>query len=112
MTERRNKPPAKVRGNTTPRKAIKDWPENERPREKLVRSGAEALSDGELLAILLRIGHAGQSAEGLGRQLLDLCGGLGGIDRAHVEELLSVPGLGIAKAAQLNQPRSGSACGL
>lgn len=41
---------------------IKDWLEAERPREKLLLAGAEALSDGELLAILLRTGYAGQSA--------------------------------------------------
>lgn len=83
------------------RKSIKDWPEAERPREKLVGSGAETLTDGELLAILLRIGSAGQSAEGLGRELLTQFEGLNGIDRAHIEELMNVPGLGIAKAAQL-----------
>lgn len=54
MTDPREVSPSKAPGRTTARKAIKDWPENERPREKLVRFGAEALSDGELLAILLR----------------------------------------------------------
>ncbi|VVB63941.1 RadC-like JAB domain protein [uncultured archaeon] len=83
------------------RRAIREWPEAERPREKLIKAGAEALSDGELLAIILRIGNAGQSAEDLGRELLARCGGLPGLDRVHVEELLSLPGLGIAKAAQI-----------
>ena len=82
-------------------RAIKEWPEAERPREKLIKSGAEALSDGELLAIILRIGNHGQSADDLGRELLARYGGLQGLDRVHVEDLLSVPGLGIAKAAQL-----------
>jgi DNA repair protein RadC len=59
------------------------------------------LSDGELLAVLLRIGKSGQSAEDLGRHLLSQFNGISGIDRAHLEELLSVPGMGIAKAAQL-----------
>jgi DNA repair protein RadC len=49
------------------RQWIKNWPESERPREKLSLFGPEALSDGELLAVLLRIGKAGQSAEDLGR---------------------------------------------
>ena len=62
---------------------------------------AEALSDGELLAIILRIGNAGQSAEDLGRELLAQCGGLPGLDRTHVEDFLSLPCLGIAKAAQI-----------
>ena len=44
------------------RRAIKDWPESERPREKLLKLGPEGLSDGELLAVLLRIGALGQSA--------------------------------------------------
>ena len=52
------------------RRAIKDWPESERPREKLLQLGPEGLSDGELLAVLLRIGVTGQSAEDLGRQLM------------------------------------------
>jgi DNA repair protein RadC len=67
----------------------------------LIKAGAEALSDSELLAIIIRIGNAGQSAEDLGRELLAQWGGLPGLDRAHIEELLSFPGLGIAKAAQL-----------
>lgn len=81
--------------------AIREWPETERPREKLIKAGAESLSDGELLAIILRIGNQGQSAEDMGRELLIHCGGLPGLDRVHIEELLSIPGLGIAKAAQI-----------
>jgi len=80
---------------------IKDWPEAERPREKLLQLGPEGLSDGELLAVLLRIGKSGQSAEDMGRQLLTQFDGISGIDRAHMEELLAVPGMGIAKTAQL-----------
>lgn len=83
------------------RRAIKDWPISERPREKLFHLGPEGLSDGELLAVLLRIGRSGQSAEDLARQLISQFNGISGIDRAHVEELLSVPGMGIAKTAQL-----------
>jgi len=83
------------------RQWIKNWPESERPREKLSLFGPEALSDGELLAVLLRIGKAGQSAEDLGRQLLTQFDGISGIDRAHMEELRTVSGMGLAKAAQL-----------
>ena len=50
--------------------AIKNWPIDERPREKLLTKGAEALSDAELLAILLRSGYAKQTAVDLARQLL------------------------------------------
>ena len=53
------------------------------------------------MAVLLRIGKAGQSAEDLGRHLLAKFKGISGIDRAHIEELLAVPGMGIAKTAQL-----------
>ncbi|MDF1590614.1 MAG: DNA repair protein RadC [Desulfobacterales bacterium] len=83
------------------RQSIKDWPTSERPREKLLHLGPEGLSDGELLAVLLRIGKSGQSAEDMGRQLLTQFNGINGIDRAHTEELLAVPGMGIAKTAQL-----------
>lgn len=86
---------------TTESRAIKDWPESERPREKLLQMGPEGLSDGELLAVLLRIGTTGQSAEDLGRQLMTKFKGICGIDRAHTEELLAVPGMGVAKTAQL-----------
>lgn len=65
----------------------------ERPREKLLQLGPEGLSDGELLAVLLRIGKAGQSAEDLARQLMSMFNGISGIDRAHVEELLAIPAI-------------------
>lgn len=87
--------------NLISKKAIKEWPEGERPREKLIQYGAENLSDAELLAILLRVGNAGQSAKDLGRDLLEAFNGLSGIDRSHVEDLLKVHGIGIAKASQL-----------
>jgi DNA repair protein RadC len=88
-------------GPKAARKPIKDWPTTERPREKLLQLGPEGLSDGELLAVLLRIGKSGQSAEDLGRQLMSQFNGISGLDRAHLEELLAVPGMGIAKTAQL-----------
>jgi DNA repair protein RadC len=81
--------------------SIKNWPEGERPREKLIQFGAEALSDAELLAILLRVGKEGSSAIDVGRLLIDKFDGLCGIDRAHVEDILEIKGLGIAKTAQL-----------
>ena len=56
--------------------AIVDWPRQERPREKLLDHGAEALSDAELLAIFLRTGVAGRSAVDLARDLLSRFGGL------------------------------------
>ncbi|NQU39753.1 MAG: hypothetical protein HQ523_07355 [Lentisphaerae bacterium] len=87
---------------------IKSWPAEERPREKLLANGAESLSPTELLAVVLRVGQgtfqkgvAGQNATTFARQLLNQFGGIEGIDRAHVEELSAVHGLGPAKVAQI-----------
>lgn len=81
--------------------AITDWPADERPREKLLAAGAQALSDAELLAIFLRVGVAGKSAVDLARDLLKQCGSLNGIFRASLEELTQVNGIGSSKYAQL-----------
>jgi DNA repair protein RadC len=82
--------------------AIRDWPEAERPRERLARQGAAALSDAELLAIFLRVGLPGKSAVDLARELLDsFHGDLASLAAAGTGELASVRGIGPAKAAQL-----------
>lgn len=81
--------------------AIKDWPEGERPREKLLVRGARALSDAELLAIFLRTGFAGRSAVDLARDLLSQFGSLSALLRADEVAFCAVKGLGIAKYAQL-----------
>jgi DNA repair protein RadC len=75
------------------------WPEDERPRERLVRYGADRLTEGQLLAILLGTGHAGGTALDLGILLLNRCEGLGGLDRQGIQDLCAVPGIGPAKAA-------------
>lgn len=80
---------------------IQELPEQERPREKLVALGAEALSDSELIAILLRTGMKGVNAVDLGRQLVLQFGSLAGLARASVPELAKVKGVGKAKAVQL-----------
>ena len=80
---------------------IRDWPEQERPREKLLARGSAALSDAELLAIFVGCGRRGQNAVDLGRELLGRCGGLRGLlDRTPVE-LAALPGLGPARASAL-----------
>jgi DNA repair protein RadC len=79
--------------------AISDWPVEERPRERLLANGAKALSDAELLAILLRTGVRDKSAVELARDLLDQFNGLAGLFRAG-DELAKVKGLGTAKRAQ------------
>lgn len=81
--------------------AITDWPANERPREKLIELGAEALSDAELLAIFLRVGVVGKSAVDLARDLLTQFGSLNGIFAASESELSQVRGIGSSKYVQL-----------
>ncbi|HHO67487.1 MAG TPA: JAB domain-containing protein [Gammaproteobacteria bacterium] len=81
--------------------AITDWPACDRPREKLLQRGAEALSDAELLAIFLRTGVAGRSAVDLARELLARFGGLRRLLEADRGGFCSQHGLGAAKYAQL-----------
>lgn len=82
---------------------IKDWPKDDRPREKLLNKGAQALSDTELLAIILRIGNAstGESAIDHARLLLGQFDGFRGIEEASVRELEKIKGIGPAKIAQI-----------
>lgn len=82
--------------------AITNWPNDERPREKLLRCGAGALSDAELLAIFLRTGVRGKSAVDLSRDLLRKYGGLRQILLAERETLATNIGLGPAKCALLH----------
>lgn len=81
--------------------SITDWPEDERPREKLLRHGATVLSDAELLAIFLRTGVVGRSAVDLARDLLIRFGSLRGLLKANREDFCAAHGLGDAKYAQL-----------
>jgi DNA repair protein RadC len=80
---------------------IKDLQESQRPRERLEKQGAEALTDAELVAILLRVGMKGASALQIGQRLLYQFGGLDGLHRASFPELFRVEGVGPAKAAQI-----------
>ncbi len=81
--------------------AITDWPADERPREKLLSRGADALSDAELLAIFLRTGVAGKTAVDLARELLEEFGGLRPLLLADGQAFCAAKGLGQAKYAQL-----------
>jgi len=81
--------------------AIRDWPASERPREKLLARGSEALSDAELLAIFLRTGCAGLSAVDLARNLLTRFEGIAPLLAADQQSFCAAPGLGPAKYAQL-----------
>lgn len=81
--------------------AIRDWPEAERPREKLLAQGAAALSDAELLAIFLRTGHRGKSAVDLSRDLVLHFKGLRSLLESSCEAFCAVRGLGVAKFCML-----------
>jgi len=82
-------------------RAILNWPEEDRPREKLLKYGAHTLSNAELLAILIRIGVEGSSAVDLGRELLRRFKTLRAISACDPTELLAVKGVNTAKAAQI-----------
>lgn len=81
--------------------SIKNWPADERPREKLLQRGANALTDAELLAIFLRTGAQGKSAVDLSRDLLVEFGSLQALLNADQERFCLSYGLGQAKYAQL-----------
>ncbi len=81
--------------------AITDWPEGDRPREKLLQRGAAALSDAELLAIFLRTGVKGKSAVDLAREMLTQFGSLTKLIAASQKEFCQIHGMGPAKYVQL-----------
>ncbi len=80
---------------------ITDLHETERPRERLASLGPQALTNAELLAILLRVGVTGENAVQVGQRLLQQFGGIRGLHRAPFEELMNQHGIGEAKAAQV-----------
>jgi DNA repair protein RadC len=80
---------------------ITDLAEAERPRERLANLGPQALSNAELLAILLRVGVTGENSVQVGQRLLQRFGGLAGLHRAAFEEVCGQRGIGPAKAAQI-----------
>ena len=80
---------------------LKDIPADARPREKLLASGAGALADAELIALLLRTGLPGVSVLQLAQQMLDRFGGIPGLLRAGVDDLKVIKGLGPAKRAEI-----------
>ena len=83
---------------------IKDWPEDDRPREKLVKLGPENLSSAELLAIILRTGAKGQSALDHAKTLISKYGGFRKIEQMSIAEIRNIEGIkgiGLAKAAQI-----------
>ena len=81
--------------------SIKDWPSQERPRERLLKQGDKSLSDAELLAIFLRTGTRNISAVDLARQLLHQFGSLSQLLKASQSDFCAAMGLGEAKFTQL-----------
>jgi DNA repair protein RadC len=92
-----------MRSTTHYQRAIKEWPEDERPRERLMKLGTDALSEAQLLAIVLSTGNAssGQSALDLAMQLVRTFGGLRALDAASIAELCQLKGIGPAKATTI-----------
>jgi DNA repair protein RadC len=82
-------------------KSIRQWPENERPRERLMQYGSAYLSDAQLLAILLRTGGGGKSALDLALELLHTFKSLKNIESASLAEFKPIKGVGMAKIAQI-----------
>jgi DNA repair protein RadC len=78
-----------------------NWPAGEGPREKLVLRGSRALSDAELLAVLLRTGCRGTTVLDLARGLLERYDGLAGVFSASADELQRAPGLGLSQYGQV-----------
>ncbi|SEM32532.1 MULTISPECIES: DNA repair protein RadC [unclassified Acinetobacter] len=81
--------------------SIKQWPEQERPRERLLRQGAHSLSDAELLAIFLRSGSQQHSAVELARLMLQHFGSLNAVFDASIDEIRMFHGMGDTKYSQL-----------
>ena len=80
---------------------LKDLPEDARPREKLLARGPGALSDAELLALLLRTGLPGKNALQMGQELVDTFGGVAGLLHTSAEDLKRIKGLGPAKRSEI-----------
>jgi DNA repair protein RadC len=80
---------------------IKDWPEDERPREKLLKSGPQALSDAELVALLVGSGTGGVTAVDVALKLIQEHGGLAGLASRGVPELVRMKGVGRARGARI-----------
>lgn len=80
---------------------VKDWPDEERPRERLLKQGVEYLTDAELLGIILFNGYQGKTSVDIAKELLLESGGLRKLDSLSYPEMSSVKGIGLAKFAQI-----------
>lgn len=80
---------------------IKELPRDERPREKLIKYGAEQLSNSELLALIIRTGSKNRTAIQLARNILGTAGGLSSLDDLSIDEMKNLKGVGRAKGTQI-----------
>lgn len=98
-----SKKPDNTKVGASSASSIKHWPEDERPRERLVKYGGDKLSDAHLLGILIGSGDPGsnKNAIDLSREILKTFGDLDRLDTASINELCKVKGIGLAKAAQI-----------
>ena len=80
---------------------IKEMPEEERPREKMIKYGSESLSDAELLALIIRIGNRNRTAVELSQDILNQYGGLKSLNKLGINDLTEIKGMGKAKAVQI-----------
>jgi DNA repair protein RadC len=87
--------------NSKPIYRIQDLHESDRPRERLLALGPQALTNAELIAILLRVGVKGENAVEVGQRLLQKFGGIAGLHRASMKEMMAQHAVGEAKAAQI-----------
>lgn len=87
--------------STSPKLTLRDVPMEERPRERMLLYGAKALSNAELLAILLRTGTVSETAVTLAQRLLRECGSLRQLAEMSHEQFLAIKGIGQAKAVQI-----------
>lgn len=88
-------------GSVEYRFTIKEMPVDERPREKLIKYGAESLTDAELLALIIRIGNNKRTAVELSQDIINKFGGLKALNYLSINELIEVKGIGNTKAAQI-----------
>ncbi|MBQ6654799.1 MAG: DNA repair protein RadC [Erysipelotrichaceae bacterium] len=80
---------------------LKDWDRTLKPREKVMDRGIGSLSDSELLALILRNGTRGNSAVALAEKILNLSGGLAGLLNLSLNEIMELPGIGLAKGSEI-----------
>lgn len=83
-------------------KKIKDWQEDDRPRERLLKHGPGSLSDSELLAIILRTGTKKMNAKQLGEALLEHFGKFPQLEKSDIADIMKIKGIGEAKAITLS----------